>query len=180
MIRNQKGFTLVEMMFSVGASAMVAYAIFAAMSVTTNTFDANNVRMTIQTSAREGLYRMIQEIRESAASKVTINAAGDTIQFYVPNSSSPVTAGYATNWGHQIQFSRGSGANSTKIIRTDLTSNTTTVMASDVTAVTFTGNAASSPTKVTALMSVQRAMLNGRNVPATALQITGQAKLRNT
>lgn len=179
MLKNERGLTLIEMMMSVGASAMIAYALFASMRIMTNNFESSNVRMTVQTSAREGLYRMTQEIRESSPSRVAVAADGNSITFTVPNSASPVTGAYATNWGNQIRYAIGTGGNSTRIIRTDLTTNATTTMASDVTDVTFTGNAAS-PTVVTVALSVQRALPNGRNVPATPLQVSGQARLRNS
>ena len=178
MIKNQKGFTLIELMFSVGISTMLAYAIFASMRVTSTSFETDSVRMTLQTSAREGLYRMVQEIRESSPGRTTITG-GNTLTFSIPNPTTPVTAGYAINWGDQIQYAIGTGANSTKIIRTDLTTNVTTVMASDVTALSFTGNTVP-PSRVTVSLSVQRSLTNGRNVPATAMQLSGQAKLRNT
>ncbi len=180
MIKNQKGFTLIELMMSVGASAMIAYAIFASMRISLNVFESNSVRMTIQTSAREGLYRMIQEIRESSPTRISITNSGQTITFTVPNSSTPVTSGYGVNWGtSQIRYALGSGSTAGQIIRTDLSNNTTRVMANDVTALTFTGNTGS-PSVVTVAMSVQRMMINRRNIPATALQLTGQARVRNS
>ncbi len=179
MLKNEKGMTLVEMMMAVGASTMIAYAIFASLRVTATTFETSNVKMTVQTSAREGLYRMVQEIRESSPTRVAVAADGNSITFTVPNSSSPVTGAYATNWGNQIQYSLGTGSNAGRIIRTNLTTGAVTTMASDVTDVTFAGNSGT-PTVVTVTLSVQRALTNGRNVPATPLQITGQARLRNS
>lgn len=179
MIRNQRGFTLTELMLALGASTMIAYATFAAMRVSLNAFDSNSVRMTIQTSAREGLYRMVQEIRESSSTRISITNSGSTITFTVPNSASPVTASYGVNWGDQIRYQLGTGVNAARIIRTNMTTNNTTVMASDVTSVTFTGNS-STPTVVTAVMNVQRSLLNGRNIPASPLQMTAQARIRNT
>lgn len=175
---NQKGFTLSEMMVSLGISTVIIYTVFVAMRVTGNEVDTANVKMTTQTSAREGLYRMTQEIRTSAADQITIGNSGSSITFYVPDPSSPVDASYQTNWGHQIKYALGSGSNATKLIRTDLTANTTKVMANDVTGITFTGNS-SSPTLVTVSMSLQRALANGRNVTSSAMTITGQAKVRN-
>ena len=176
---NEKGLTLVELMVAIGVSMIIAYTIFVAMRTAQAQLDSGNVRMTIETSAREGLYRMVQEIRESAPTKISITNSGGTITFNVPNPSSPVTSGYAVSWpGHSISYARG-GTNSAQIIRTNSTTGQTSVLANDVTALTFTGNTAS-PSVVTIAMSVQRNLVNGRSIPASAISITGQAKIRNT
>lgn len=178
-MRNQKGFTLTELMFSMGAATMIAYALFASMRMGLNIFESNSVRASIQTSAREGLYRMVQELRESSSTRITISGGGSTITFTVPNSTTPVTAGYAVNWGDQIRYALGTGTNADRIIRTNVTTGATTTMASDVTSVTFTGNAGS-PTVVTINMNVQRDLANGRNIPVTPLSMTAQARIRNS
>lgn len=179
MIKNQKGFTVLELAVSVGVSAMIAYAVFAAIRISMNVIETDSLRMTIQTSAREGLYRMVQEIRESSPSRIAISNGGSTITFTVPNPNTPITSGYAVNWGDQIKYALGTGSNSTKIIRTNMTTNAATVMANDVSSVSFTGNTGS-PTVVTVAMNVQRTLTNGRTIPVTPLQLTGQARIRNT
>lgn len=176
---QQRGFTLVELMISMVTASVIAYSIFVAMRLGTEQINTAGVKMTIQDSAREGLYRMTQEIRESAPNLITIGSGGSSITFNVPDPSNPVTGGFAINWpGHQIQYALG-GINNAQIIRTNLTTNQTKVIANDVTALSFTGNVAA-PTVVTVAMSVQKTLESGRVVPATALQLTGQAKIRNT
>ncbi len=176
---NQKGFTLTEMMASLGISTIIVYSIFTVIRVTGDQIDTTGLKMTIQSSARDGLYRMTQEIRESAPSKITVGTGGTSVTFYVPKPTAPVTSSYDIDWtnAYQIKYALG-GTGNKQIIRTNLTTNQTTVVANDVTALTFTGNT-SQPTDVTVAMSVQRALVNGRNVPATAMQMTGQAKVRN-
>ena len=177
-LSDQRGFTLVELMVGLMASAVIAYSIFVAMRLGTEQINTAGVKMTIQDSAREGLYRMIQELRQSAPSRITVGSGGNSITFNVPDPSSSFTGGYAVNWpGHQIQYAIG-GSNNNQIIRTNLTTNETKVIANDVTALSFTGNSGQ-PTVVTVAMSVQRTLTNNRVVPATALQLTGQAKIRN-
>lgn len=179
-LKNERGVTLVEMMVAVAASTVIAYVIFLAIRVTAGNFETASVKMSLQTSGREGLYRMIQELRTSAPSRITIASGGGTITFNVPNTSTPVTSGYGVNWGDQIQYAMGTGSNSTKVIRTNVTTGSTKVMAQDVTALTFTGNTGTAPSRVTVAMSLQRNLVNGRTIPATALQVTGQARIRNT
>lgn len=166
------------MMISVACSSIIAYVIFMAIRTAQTQMSTATVSMAIQSSGREGLYRMLQEIRESAPTRITIANGGTTITFNVPNPSSPVTAGYAVNWpGHSIQYARGGTGN--QVIRTNSTTGQTSVIANDVTALTFTGNSAS-PSVVTVTMSVQKNLTNGRSIPATALSLTGQARIRNT
>lgn len=173
--KEEAGFSLVELMIGLAVSSVMVYVIFVAMRVAGNAMDTSNLKMTIQTSAREGMYRMLQEIRETSASRISVGSGNASLTFTVPNSSSPVTSGYAINWGDQVQYALGTGSNSTKLIRTNLSTNGTKVMANDVTGITFS----LSGSEVTVTMSVQRTLANGRTVPATALQMRGQAKIRN-
>ncbi len=175
---DERGVTLLELMIAISVSTIIAYVLFVARRTAQTQMDTTNVSMSIQTSAREGLYRMLQEIRESAASRITLGSGGSSITFNVPDPSSPVTAGYAVNWpGHQIQYARG-GTNNSQVIRTNSTTGQTSVIANDVTGLTFTGTGGNSVISVS--MNVQRNLLNGRSIPATALVLSGQAKVRNT
>ena len=175
MIQNDRGFTLVEMMMAMAISCVVAAALFMAMRTGNEQLETSDMKMTIQDSAREGLYKMIQEIRESSPTRITIGASD--ITFSVPDPNSPVDGTtYAPNWpGHTIRYA----ISGTQVIRTNSTTGDTSVIANDVTALSFTGNAAQ-PTVVTVALSVQRTLKNQHLLPATALQITGQARIRNT
>jgi hypothetical protein len=120
---------------------------------------------------------MLQEIRESAPTRIAIGNGGASIQFTVPNPNNPVlTSNYTVNWAgaHTVQYA----LNGNQIRRTNLTTNQTSIMANDVTGLTLTGNAPQ-PTVVTVTMNVQRVLKNSRVVPNLPLQITGQAKVRN-
>lgn len=177
--KRSRGFTLVEAMLSVAISSMIAYSIFTVMRAGETQQEGIRVKMTIQDSAREGLYKMAQEIRLSAPDRITINGGGDSIQFDIPDPSNPVEADYTVNWtgAHSIQYELG-GDDGDQIIRTDLTSGQTSVIANDVTGLNFTGNSAE-PDLVTITMGVQRTMTNNRQIPETPLQLTGQAEIRN-
>lgn len=177
-LKSRKGFTLLEMMIVMAISSMIAYSIFAVMRAGQEQAQSANTRMTIYDGAREGLYKMVQEIRMSAPGRIAILNAGSRIQFSVPNPASPTNADYTINWNgsSMITYSLG-GTNGRQVLRTDPNGNVA-VIANDVVALNFTGNAAQ-PSVVTVSLSVQRTLTNGRVIPAAALQVTGQAEVRN-
>ncbi len=175
MIQNQKGFTLLELMVTVAISSILAYCIFLSMRSGDELRQAADAKMQLYDSQREGLYKMIQEIRSSASTRVTLGTS--TITFSIPNPSSPVTSTYGVDWTNAISvtYSIG-GTNSNQVIRT--ANGASTVIANDVTALTFTGNA-TPPTLVTVSMSVQRSTAGGRTMTAAPIQLSAQARLRN-
>ena len=131
-MKNQKGYTLVELMATLGLSTMIAGGFFLAMNVSDIQIQTASRKMSIEDAAREGLYRMVQEIRMSAVGKVTIttpSAGYEVIQFNVPSSSTPVNLNpadavtdYSTDWttAQLIQYDRG-GLNCDKLIRSTCT-----------------------------------------------------------
>ncbi len=187
MMTNQKGFTLVESMMVVGLTAMVAGALFVAMKYGDQNMETADIKMTIQDSARDGLYKMTQELRMTSPTRVTIAADCSNIQFNIPDPNSPTSATtYAVNWpGHVIQYALNT---SKQLVRTNVTLGTTSILANDATGLMFTTDttspfacvAGASPTVITAIISVQRALKNGRLEPAVALSVAGQARIRNT
>lgn len=177
---HEAGFTILEMLVTIAISSIIAYAIFLVMGTGQGESEQTQLKMFIQDSAREGVYKMAQEIRQSAPDRIVIGNAGNTIQFAVPDPASPVNPDFSVNWtnAHPIRYSLG-GANNRQILRTDLATNQTSVMANDVTALSFTGNGAN-PTTVAITVRVQRLMRNNRAVPVNPLQLTAQAEIRNT
>ena len=178
---NQKGYTALELLVVVAVSSMITYALFAGMRISSDQLESSDLRMTIQDSAREGLYRMTEEIRQSSPTLITIDpAGGNWIQFSVPDAGNTVNADYTVNWtsADLIRYSLG-GTNGVQLLRNNLTTGAAArVISNDVSALNFTGNAAN-PTVVTVTMSVQRAMKNGRLIPAAPIQMTAQAEIRN-
>lgn len=158
-------------------SSIVAYATFVAFRSGDVQYQTSQVTMTIQDSAREGLYKMIQEIRHSSPTNGNIVIEAGSIRFDIPNPTNPVQSDYTENWGDpkQIQYA----LSGTQIIRTNLTPNSNEapqVMANDVTALSFTqaGNI------LTASVSVQRQLVNGRSIPTQPVQMSVQTELRNS
>lgn len=185
MIRNQKGFTLVEMMVVVLISSILFYGVYAVMRAGLQQGNALDVKMTIHESGREGLYKMIQEIRLSAPDQITIGAEGNTIQFSIPNPDDGVAADYTIDWDNSqlIQYAIA-GDDDIQIIRTNLTTGTETVIANDVDDLLFAGtdedgDPSDEPTVVTVTIDLQRQTIEGRNMPANAIVVEGQAKIRN-
>lgn len=175
---REKGFSLIELMMVIGLSSIMFYALAMAMRGGSEQLDSTGLRMNIQESAREGLHRIVQEIRQSAPTRITIGAGGNSVQFRVPDPANPTNADYTPNWvsSRNISYTRGGTGN--QVIRTDTTTGATQVVANDVVVLNFTGNGAA-PTLVTVTMSVQRTLTNGKVVPNPALQLSAQARVRN-
>ncbi len=185
-VRKNMGFTVLEMTVTMAISSMIAFAMFHVMRTGGLQSEIADVRMTIQDSSREALYKVVQELRMTSPSRVTFGGSCNSITFNVPNPSSPVNnSTYAVSWpGHQIQYA----LSGTQLIRTNSTTSQTSVIANDVTSVMFTTDTTSpftctssgSPSTITAVINVQRSLKNGRSVPASPLQLAGQARIRNT
>ena len=185
-IRGTAGFTMMEMMVTVGISSMLTFAMFHVMKVGAVQSEIADVRMTIQDSGREAIYKVVQELRMTSPSRVTFGSSCTSITFNVPDPGSPVNGTtYAVNWpGHQIQYSFAG----TQLTRTNVTTGQAVVVANDVTSAMFTTDTTSpftcatgaSPNTVTAVLNLQRSLKNGRSIPATPLQVAAQARIRNT
>jgi len=162
------GFTLVELMVVVALSTMVFYGIFTMLRLGAIQANVAGVRMTIGSSAREGMTRMLQELRE--ASPDSFVWATSTISFTIPQS---VSDGGSITWGPAITYSLG-GTNNTQLLRTQ--SGQISVVANDIQAVNFSSNDVTDPSLVTVQMTVQRQTLQGRTYSET---LVGQGKVRN-
>ena len=121
---------------------------------------------------------MIQELRLSAPNKVTIAPDGSFVQFFIPNTTTPLNADYTVNWtdADEVTYALG-GTDDRQIIRTDQAGKET-VMANDITSLFFTGDA-NPPHVVTVTVNLQRQMTNERQMTATPLQLSAKAELRN-
>lgn len=176
---SKSGFTLIEAVIFVAIASMIAYGVFLVAHSGVEQLQTTEFKINIQNSAREALYKMVQELRQSSPTRVTISGGGDTIQFNVPHPQNALDGSYKVNWigSHLIQYARG-GANNRQVIRTNLTTGTTTVLANNAANLDFTGNGAN-PTLVAVNIGVQRTLTNGRFIPAQPLQVMAQAEIRN-
>lgn len=208
-MKNQNGFTLIELMMSLAVSVMVAYGIYLALNAEEMQRQTSERKMNIQDSAREGLYKMVQEIRLSAPGRVTIttpSAGHDVIQFQIPNSATPVNTDpadsvtdFSTDWttAQVIQYARG-GSSCNKVIRsvcaggvcpaatcTDTLQSNQSVVANSVSSLSFNNTAY--PNEVVANLQVQGTLYSRgqRNLSVNSgvsapLVMTAKAKLRNS
>lgn len=176
---NQKGFSMLEMLVVVAISSMIFYTMFVVLRKGDDQVQMTQVKMHLEENAREGVYRLVQDLRQSAPDRITINGGGSSIQFQVPASASAFSNDFSIDWANAetIQYALG-GTDGVQLVRTNLTTGNTRVMANDFTAINFTGDAAN-PNVVTITVSVQRATVNGTLIPATPLQLTAQAEIRN-
>ena len=179
-LRAERGFTLAELIVAMGIAIMILYAVFIFMRISQEHMQAMGTKMTIQDSAREGLYKMIQEIRLSAPNQVVIDGADNTITFKIPDPDDPMGEDYRVDWDNarEIVYALG-GTNESQIIRTDRTIAKSTVIANDVAGITFEGDDAD-PRVVTVILEVQRQMDNSRMMTSTPMQIVAQAEVRNS
>lgn len=170
---REKGFTLVETMVVASISVLVFYAIF--IMLRTGSIQANVIgtKLTIEDSAREGLNRMLQEIRETAPARIAIGT--NQISF-------DLAAGTAANgsvvWGDRVTYILG-GLNNSQLLRRQASGNgaaAQTVVANNVQSVRFTPNNATRPTLITVQLNVQRQTTQGRLYTDT---LSGRGKVRN-
>lgn len=176
---NQNGFSMLEMLIVVGLSSMLFYTMFVVLQKGDDQVQVAQVKMHVEENAREGIYRLMQDLRQSAPDRITINGGGASIQFSVPSGGSSFSNDYSIDWASAdtIQYALG-GTNGVQLIRTNLTTGTTRVIANDFTAINFAGDSAD-PNVVTITASVQRSTVDGTLIPATPLQLTTQAEIRN-
>ncbi len=175
-MKNNRGFTLVEMMTVMGIASIVIFISYAAVQIGRQQSEVTETKTIIQENAREGLYRMIQEVRTSKPDQITIAADGDSISFKIPNSSADLADDYTVDWtsAYTIDYDIG-GTNSNQLIRTNSSTGATSVLASNVSDLTFSGNS-SEPTLVTFTMTMSKDTPSGRTIP---FSMTGQAEIRN-
>ncbi len=160
----------------VGISSMIAYVIFVSMLAGDVQAKTADIKMAVQDSARESLYKMVQELRSSSSNAVNGNIVigANTVTFNIPNPASPFAADFTENWNgsHRIQYSLIGN----QLTRTNRTTQAVTVIGNDITSVTFARNAEI----VTVTLNAQRQMISGRLLPLTPLQLQAQAELRNS
>jgi len=179
---SERGMTLVEVMVASVVAFGIVSGTFLIYMIGSGHSETSNVKMTIQDNARESLYEMVQEIRLSAPDRITISEYGDTITFDIPDVDNPLGTGFSVDWtnGTTVVYSVNTD---NQLIRTNQTLSTAKILANNVTSVVFAEESANDdgdPAIVSATISVQRVLFSGRTIPATPLQVTGHAEIRNT
>lgn len=179
---GQRGFSLLEMLMVVSLTTLAGYALFVSTKTAGDQNDTREARMQVQDSLREGIYKMVQELRQTGPTKISFSGgsstSGTSISFSMPNPDSLTTGtGYAMNWTSAHTITYAFDSNNSRITRTDSTAGTAaTIVANNVSAVTFTGDS-SSPTYITIAITGQKTMANNRVVQTP---LTAVAEVRNS
>ncbi len=178
--KNARAFTTLELLIAVALSSIIVLGIFIIFRIGTEQTNLGQARMTLQDSVRNGMNKMLQEIRATAPSKISISEDMASIQLQVPNPNEFVNADYSVKWSeaHIIQYALGE-TNSRQIIRTDSTSGRTSVIANNIVGLQFTSDTIP-PKIITITIQAQKTLPSGRAIPATPLKLVAQAKVRNS
>jgi len=189
----RKGFTLTEIMIAATVSTLVIFGTFAILQVSNRHLQIIHAKMSLQEGPREALFKMAQEIRQTAWHKIDNNfgAAGadgversSTLKFVVPvpapDAASLVDANFAPKWANDIVYSLDGTTRQILRTSTDLTTLETkqAILANEVTALEFSRRS-SSPELITISVSAQRVLADGERIPETPIQMTAQAEARN-
>lgn len=166
--RSPNGFTLPEMMVSIAVFSLIMILVTAILRGGEAQARLSEIKMNLQESARESLYKMALEVRESSPSRVAVGSGGTVLTFQIPASVS--NSGTIT-WSAPITYQVG--GNGTQLVRTG-GGGPNSILANDIQTVAFV--ASGSPVTIRMTVNAQRTMINGRILTVTS---TGEAKLRN-
>ncbi|MFH1799690.1 MAG: prepilin-type N-terminal cleavage/methylation domain-containing protein [Candidatus Omnitrophota bacterium] len=187
------GFTLVEMMIVIAVSAIIIFGAFTILQVSNRQLQIMHAKMSLQEGPREALFKMAQELRQTAWHKIedtfgTADANGvrwaSTLSFIVPvpspDESSLVDANFAPKWAHNVQYSLDTTTHQILRTSTDLATNVIreAVLANEVTILEFSRKSAT-PGLITITAEAQRVLSNGEMIPETPLRMTTVAEARN-
>jgi prepilin-type N-terminal cleavage/methylation domain-containing protein len=92
-LRNQCGFTLVELMIALAIVGLVMAGTFVALQQGENAYQFGSGRVEVQQSARMAVYRMISELR--TGSVVTTSTATSVGFQYIDDTGTTVTVTYS-------------------------------------------------------------------------------------
>ncbi len=171
MMKNEKGFTLLEAMISIALMGLIAILTLGAFNAGTRAWDVNYTGLRLNKEVRTGIERMTRELRNSDLSRISIPQA-NTLQFQVPSA---ISANGAITWSGWWQYSLG-GVNGQQVLRQDMSGGggVTTTIANGVTALQFVANA--NPSTVTITMTAQGTTQYGT---VTSVANTGTVQFRN-
>lgn len=193
MKNTRKGFTIIEVTIAAAVSTIIILGVFAILQVSNKHLQVIHAKMSLQEGPREALFKMAQEVRQTAWHKIDNNfgAAGadgvqrtNTLVFIVPvpapDAASLVDANFAPKWASRIQYSLDETTHQILRTSTDLTTLVTRqgILANEVTALEFSRKT-STPELITISASVQRVLSDGQRIPTTPLLMTAQAEARN-
>lgn len=175
MKKNNKGFTLLEIILVAFLFSIISAAIFSVLAAGRNSMSAGESQMSVQQACRNSLDALVKELRQSAVLKILdVPATGvnySSITFQVPTAISAT----GPTWSGNIQYSLG-GLNGAQLLRTQ--SGNQRVMGNNISAVSFNRSAAN-PNVVNITVTAQKNTFPGFTARQSSITLTSQVKLRN-
>lgn len=117
---SSAGISLIEILVTALIFSLIIVAIFGVLEMGNRTFPNDLGLLDLQQQARQGMDRMIREIRQSSASGVSIGGGGANITFSIPNITSIYY--YLDTNSHRIIRQQPKDTGSTKILANDIDS----------------------------------------------------------
>ncbi len=170
-MKNNRGFSLLELMMSVAIFSLMVIAVFGVYQVGMESWDLIYVQSNLTSQARMGIEKINKELRTSTLTNIDSSSATQ-LRFKVPTAVNSST-GIITTWSNWIRYSRG-GNGGNQLLRTDEGTNAETVLANDVTNLQFIAN--SNPDTISIAITTQKETANGNVVP---ISLSGTVELRN-
>jgi len=171
MKNKKKGFTFVEILVVVGICSIIVGSILMVIVNWQRSWNISKVQMDVQSQARRAMSEITEELSQTSQNRVNINVTSDVITFQLPNND---YAGGAFTWGDQIQYSLISGpAGISQLLRTNLTTGQTEILASYVNGMQFTLASGMISMQLTVDKTPQ-----GGGTPVT-IQLDSRVSLRN-
>ncbi|OGX11769.1 MAG: hypothetical protein A2351_06730 [Omnitrophica bacterium RIFOXYB12_FULL_50_7] len=188
----QKGFTVVEVMLVVAISTLIIFGVFGILQVSNRQLEVIHARMTLQEGPREALFKMAQEIRQTAWHKIVSFEDADenglehssSINFVVPvpnpDPTYLVDGNYTPKWASNIEYKLDGITHQILRISTNLTTSEKkqAVLANEITSLEFSRQT-STPGLITITAHAQRQFQDGRKIPDEPIQMIAQAETRN-
>lgn len=192
MKNTRQGFTITEVMLAAAISTVIIFGVFGILQVSNRQLQNIHARMSLQEGPREAMFKMAQEIRQTAWHKIaglgTAGADGvessSTINFVVPvpspNSSSLVDANLTPKWAHNIQYLLDGTNHRILRIATNLTTLATqqSILANEIRGIEFSRET-SVPGLITIRIAAQRELPDGQRIPEEPIWMTTKAEARN-
>lgn len=175
MIKDNKGFTLLEILVVVFLFSIVSAAIFSVLATGRNSLSAGESQIGVQQACRNGLDSMIKELRQAGVSTIIGVPANGTdyssIAFQIPTA----IAATGITWSSNIQYALG-GLNNAQLLRTQ--SGSQRVLANNISALSFNRSAAN-PNVVNISVTAQKNTFPGFTARQSTITLVSQVKLRN-
>ncbi len=178
---NKKGWTLLEMMVTLGVFAILGLLLMTIFLAGETLVEIGSEKLSLQQEARSSIDRMLKELRQAQPSTITVNAQGNNITFQIPQTVDSNTG--EITWSSQITYSIG-GINNVQLLRTQVGSASQIVLANhvnnnagDPNRLQFQLDQVGNPSQITINMGLANTLLKGQTVN---IFVTGEVNLRNT